>query len=127
MCVHASKYSRCQPLDLESGLLTVYCTSNQEILSRAETIVYTCKLSLLEPRLSPHEKQGGITPIGAVSSQSCDLGQDVIRRSRHFPRVGQKVKRRSGANVQHCRQSRGMLCACAVSLYGQCVKGKNWS
>ena len=63
--------------------------------------------------------------------QSCDRGQDAVKRSRHFLGVGQTVKQCAGAlsTALLAIKRRGRsFCACAVNRWSR-VKGKNpaWS
>ena len=63
--------------------------------------------------------------------QSCDRGQDAVKRSRHFLGVGQTVKQCSGAlstALLPIKRRGRSFCACAVDRWSR-VKGKNpaWS
>ena len=63
--------------------------------------------------------------------QSCDRGQDPVKRSRHFLGVGQTVKQRAGAlsmALLAIKRRDRSVCACAVNRWSR-VKGKNlaWS
>ena len=63
--------------------------------------------------------------------QSCDRGQDAVKRSRHFLGVGQTVKQCSGAlstALLPIKRRDRSFCACAVDRWSR-VKGKNpaWS
>ena len=63
--------------------------------------------------------------------QSCDRGQDAVKRSRHFLGVGQTVKQCSGAlstALPPIKRRGRSFCACAVNRWSR-VKGKNpaWS
>ena len=53
-----------------------------------------------------------ITILGGHSHrrrvQSCDRGQDAVKRSRHFLGVGQTVKQCAGHYLRHYRRLRGM-------------------
>ena len=63
--------------------------------------------------------------------QSCDRGQDAVKRSRHFLGVGQMVKHCVGALSQYhlAIKRRGRAFAHAQQIHGQRVKGNNlaWS
>ena len=63
--------------------------------------------------------------------QSCDRGQDAVKRSRHFLGVGQTVKQCAGAlstALLAMKRHGRSFCACAVNRWSR-VKGKNpaWS
>ncbi len=79
----------------------------------------------------PMTEEGEITPRGGHSHrrrvQTCDRGQDAVKRSRHFLGVGQMVKQCAGHYLRHHWQSRGVAdpFAHAHLIDGQGSREKN--